>query len=206
MLYLKGHLARPLDAVLTNATRLAVLRQLAKAKGPMSGRRLAKFGGVNHQAAADALETLRELGLVKSAPSGRAVAWALDKRRWLVSELLLPFLEKEAEHADAVAAAIKKAFSGLESSVALSGKAAASRLEPGDELEIVVVAADARKAPAAEAAASELRAVLTERWGLRPRIRVLSRKTASRERNWDLLWQLLPSEGPITFGALGAGA
>ena len=55
MIYLKGHLARPLDAVLSAPSRLAVLRELARARAPLSGRALARLAGINHQGAATAL-------------------------------------------------------------------------------------------------------------------------------------------------------
>ena len=55
MIYLKGHLSRPLDAVLSAPSRLAVLRALFRAKSPLSGRALALLAGINHPGAAVAL-------------------------------------------------------------------------------------------------------------------------------------------------------
>ena len=63
MIYLNGHLARPLDAALSNGSRVAVLRVL-RGGGEVgkSGREIARLAGINHQAAAQALAGLAELG------------------------------------------------------------------------------------------------------------------------------------------------
>src|ERR1019366_4944275 len=101
MIYLSGHLARPLDAALSCGSRVAVLRVLRGAgEVGKSGRSIARAAGINHQAAAQALAALAELGLLERRAWGPKVLWRLDRRRWLVSEMLLPLLKKEAEHAD----------------------------------------------------------------------------------------------------------
>ena len=151
MIYLKGHLARPLDAVLSAPSRLAVLRALVRARTPLSGRALARAAGINHQGAAVALAALAKLGLVERRPAGRSDQWRLDRRRWIMSELILPLFEREAEHADAVAAAIRKALRGKAAAVLIGGAAAKGRLEPGRPVELVVVEGAIGRRPLSEA-------------------------------------------------------
>ena len=139
MIYLKGHLSRPLDAVLTAPSRLAVLRALFRAKSPLSGRALARLAGINHQGAAVALAGLARLGLVERRPAGRSDQWRLDRRGWLMSELLLPLLEREAEHAGAVVDAIRKGLRGKAAAAFVAGAAAKGRLEAGKPVQLVVV-------------------------------------------------------------------
>ncbi len=198
MIYLKGHLSRPLDAVLSAPSRLAVLRALFRAKSPMSGRALARLAGINHQGAAVALAALAGLGLVERRPAGRSDQWRLDRRRWLMSELLLPLLEREAEHADGVADAIKKGLRGKAAAVLLGGAAAKGRLEPGRPVELVVVENGAGRRTLSEALRS-LAALLKERWALELSVRVLARREAARAVALDDLWELLPIEGPPSF-------
>ena len=198
MIYLKGHLSRPLDAVLSAPSRLAVLRALFRAKSPLSGRALARLAGINHQGAAVALGALAKLGLVERRPAGRSDQWRLDRRRWLMSELLLPLLEREAEHADAVAGALKKALRGKAAAVLLGGAAAKGRLEPGWPIELVVVESAAGRRALSEALRS-LTALLKERWALELSVRVLPRREAARAVALDDLWELLPIEGPPSF-------
>ncbi len=198
MIYLKGHLARPLDAVLSAPSRLAVLRALFRSKSPLSGRALARIAGINHQGASVALAALAKLGLVERRPAGRSDQWRLDRRRWLMLEVLLPLLEREAEHADAVADAIRKALRGKAAAVLIAGAAAKGRLAPGQTLELVAVEASGGRRALGDAVRG-LAALMNERWSLELAVRVLSRREAVRAVALEDLWELLPVEGPPSF-------
>jgi DNA-binding transcriptional ArsR family regulator len=202
MIYLKGHLARPLDAVLSAPSRLAVLRALFRAKAPLSGRAIARLAGINHQGAAVALAALAGRGLVERRPAGRSDQWRLDRRGWLMSELLLPLLEREAEHADAVAGAIRKALRGKAAAVLVGGSAAKGRLAPGQALELVVVEGPGGRRPLADAVRG-LASLLKERWSLGSTVRVLSRREGARAADLEDLWELLPVEGPPSYFSTG---
>ena len=205
MIYLKGHLARPLDAVFSAPSRLAVLRALFRVKAPMSGRAIARVAGINHQGASVALAALATLGLVERRPSGRSDQWRLDRRRWLMTELLLPLLEREAEHADAVAGAIKKALRGKAGAVLLGGAASQGRLEPGRPVELVVVEGAGGRRDLSDGLRG-LAALVKERWTLDLEVRVLTRREALRAAAVENLWELLPEEGPASFHLAGTVA
>ena len=202
MIYLKGHLARPLDAVLSAPSRLSVLRELARARAPLSGRALARLAGINHQGAAVALADLAELGLVERRPAGRSSQWRLDRRRWILSELLLPFLKRESEYVAGVADLVKKSLRGKAAAVFIGGAAARGRLEPGRPLELIAVEAAAGRKGLGEAARA-LAVQLGERWSLPADIRIVSRREALRAVNVEDLWELLPVEGPPSYFAAG---
>ena len=193
MIYLKGPLARPLDAVLSAPSRLAVLRALFRAKAPLSGRALARSAGINHQGAAVALAGLEKLGLVERRPAGRSDQWRLDRRRWLMTELLLPLLEREGAHADAVAGEIKKALRGRAEAVLIAAKG---------PLQLIIV--EGRRS---SEAVRGLTALLKERWALDVEIRSVSRAQGLRAVALENLWELLPVEGPPSyFAAAGTTA
>lgn len=200
MIYLKGHLARPLNAVLSAPSRLAVLRALALSRAPLSGRAAARLAGINHQGASVALAALEKLGLVERRPAGRSDQWRLDRRRWLVSGLLLPLLEREARHAIDVSAELKKALRGKAAAVFIGGEAAKGRLEPGAPLELVAVEGPAGRRPLGEAV-RVLTALAKERWALELDVRVLARREALRAAAVEDLWELLPVEGPPSYFA-----
>ncbi|MCR4295994.1 MAG: MarR family transcriptional regulator [Elusimicrobia bacterium] len=202
MIYQKGHLARPLDAVLSAPSRLAVLRALFRARAPLSGRALARLAGINHQGASTALAGLEKLGLVARRPAGRSDQWRLDRRRWLIAELLLPLFEREAELADAVAGAVKKALRGKAAAALIGGPAAKGRLEPGQPFELVVVELSGGRRALADAV-RELAALFKERWSLELTVRVLSRREGLRAAVLEDLWELLPVEGPASYFAAG---
>lgn len=205
MIYQKGHLARPLDAVLSAPSRLAVLRALFRARSPLSGRALARLAGINHQGAATALAGLERLGLVARRPAGRSDQWRLDRRRWIMSELLLPLFEREAALADSVAGAVKKALRGKAAAVLVGGAAAKGRLEPGQAFELVVVELPAGRRALADAVRG-LAALFEDRWSLGLTVRFLSRREGPRAAALEDLWELLPVEGPPSYFATGTTA
>ena len=195
MIYLKGHLARPLDAVLSAPSRLCVLRALALSRAPLSGRAVARLAGINHQGASVALAALEKIGLVERRPAGRSDQWRLDRRRRLVSEMLLPLLQRESQYALGVADAVKKGLRGKAAAVLIAGEAAKGRLEPGASLELVAVEGPGGRRPLGEAV-RVLSAQLREDWALELDVRVLTRREALRAVAVEDLWELLPVEGP----------
>lgn len=205
VIYLKGRLARPLDAVLSAPSRLAVLRALARAKSPLSGRALARSAGINHQGAAAALAALARLGLVERRPAGRSDQWRLDRRRWIMSELILPLFEREARHAGAVVDAIRKGLRGKAAAVLIGGAAAKGSLEPGRPLDLVLVEGPAGRRPLSEALRG-LAALMKERWSLDLEVRLLPRREAARAAALEDLWEILPVEGPPSYFAAGTTA
>ncbi len=202
MIYLKGYLSRPLDAVLSAPSRLAVLRALVRAKAPLSGRAAARAAGINHQGAATALAALAKLGLVERRPAGRSDQWRLDRRRWLNAELLLPLLERVAEHAAGAAAAIKKGLRGKAAAVFVAGAAAKGRLEAGDALELIVVEGPGGRRVLGDAVRA-LSASLKEDWSLSLSVRALTLREGARAVAIEDLWELLPVEGPPSYFATG---
>lgn len=202
MIYLKGHLARPLDAAFSAPSRLAVLRELARAKAPASGRALARAAGINHQGAAAALAALERLSLVERRPAGRSDQWRLRRGHWLVSELLAPLFEREAAHAASLAAEIKSRLRARAAAVLVAGDAAKGRFSAGGSVELVAVAGPSGRRALAEAVRT-LAASSRERWGTPLRVRVLSAREAARAAAVEDLWQLLPAEGPPSYFAAG---
>jgi DNA-binding transcriptional ArsR family regulator len=201
MIYQKGHLARPLDAVFSAPSRLAVLRALARSRAPLSGRAIARLAAINHQGAAVALAALAKLGLVERRPAGRSDQWRLDRRRWLLTELLLPLFQREAELADAVANAIKKGLRGKADVILIAGAAAKGRLEPGQPVELILVAGAGGRRPLSEGV-RELSSLMAEQWSLKLEARVLSRAEAARASAFEDLWELYPTEGQPSYFAI----
>ena len=195
MIYLHGHLARPLDAALSCGSRVAVLRVLRGAgEQGRGGREIARLAGVNHQAAAQALAALAELGLLERRAWGRKVLWRLDRRRWLVSEVLLPMLSREAQHAEGIVAEIKARLKGKCRAALITGDAARGRLAPGRPLSLAAVEGGAQKGLGE--ALRGLKAELAERWGVTLDARIVSIREGVKVAALDEAWRLLPDEGP----------
>src|SRR5688572_16481252 len=97
MIYLKGHLARPLDALFSSPSRLAPLRALHLAPEGLTGRWVARRAGISPQAALNALDALAGLHLVTKQESGRSLIWFVARKHWLNAKLLGPLFASEKE-------------------------------------------------------------------------------------------------------------
>lgn len=197
MIYQRGHLARPLDAIFGSASRLASLRALFGARESLSGRQVARRAGINHQAAALALKDLEKAGVVQRREAPRAILWRLDRRRFLIEEALLPLFEAEVRHADEISGAIKAGLDRKADSVILVGDAAKGALKPGAPLELRVLCEPGRRRALSEALRTLARE-LEERFALALAASVLTKKEARSRLELLDGWQLLPTEGRPT--------
>lgn len=84
-----------IDQLFGGPGRTAVLRVLADASGPLTGRQIADVAGLSPAGAARALDRFAELGVTKRQPVGRAVLHELDRESALVSQIILPAVEAE---------------------------------------------------------------------------------------------------------------
>jgi DNA-binding transcriptional ArsR family regulator len=201
MIYLRGHLARPLDAALSNGSRVAVLRVLHDEDGDRGGREIARLAGINHQAAAQALAALEELGLVRRQDWGRKDVWRFERRHH-VGEALHALFQAEKRHADEIAAAVKSRLKGKADAVVIVGDAAMGKLEPGKALELVAVCEPGKRRPLLEAA-RVLERDLKERFFLALKLEVRTGREAAASFEFADGWQLLPSEGRPSISSLG---
>ena len=95
-----------IDQLFGGPGRTAVLRVLADARGPLTGRQIAEIAGLSPAGAARVLDRLAELGVTTRQPVGRAVLHELDRGSPLVSQIILPAIE--AEHGIAAARAERR--------------------------------------------------------------------------------------------------
>jgi hypothetical protein len=195
MIYLKGHLARPLDSILSSGSRLAVLRALHGAgEVGRGGREVARAAGINHQSAAQSLHALADLGVLERKAWGRKTLWRFDRRRWLVSEILLPMLERESEHSELIAAEIKSRLKGKCRAAMIVGDGARGRMLPAKPLSLVAVEGGAQKGLGE--ALRGLKEELSTRWSVELDARIVSAAAGMKIAALEDAWRLLPDEGP----------
>ena len=84
-----------IDQLFGGPGRTAVLRVLADASGPLTGRQIADAASLSPAGAARALDRLAELGVTRRQPVGRAVLHELDRGSVLVSGIIVPAIEAE---------------------------------------------------------------------------------------------------------------
>jgi uncharacterized protein len=124
-----------IDELFGGPGRTAVLRVLADAKTPLTGRQVAVVAGLSPAGAARALDRFAQLGVTKRQPVGRAVLHELDRETAFVSQIILPAIE--AEHRIAAARAERR--SGLVPSEVIS-----CLVEGFDPLQIILFGSRAR--------------------------------------------------------------
>ena len=124
-----------IDELFGGPGRTAVLRVLAAAKAPLTGRQIALSAGLSPAGAARALDRFAELGVTKRQPVGRAVLHELDYETELVSQIILPTIKAERR----IAAARAEKRTGLVPSDVIS-----CLVEGFDPLKIILFGSRAR--------------------------------------------------------------
>ena len=199
MIYQKGYLARPLDAVLGNASALSVLRVLCGEKEGLSGRQIAQRAEINHQSAAMTLRSLEKVRLVLTRDYGRSILWRLNRVHFLIDEILLALFEGEARHSQEVVVSIKGYLDRKTDGVVLVGAAAKGRLAAGAPLEMMILCEHGRRRALGDAL-RELTLDLDRRFAIELKPVVLTKREAALKIEILDGWQLLPAEGrPSVF-------
>ncbi|MBU2575424.1 MAG: nucleotidyltransferase domain-containing protein [Elusimicrobia bacterium] len=133
-------LEKPLDWVFSTPSSVAVLRSLRDSKEGMSGRAVAREGGINHQTCALTVIRLESLGLVKRQGSGKTRLISLNFDHFLIQEVLLPLLRKEREMAARIRRDIAGGIGEQALSTTLFGSAARGGSVPGSDVDLLVIA------------------------------------------------------------------
>jgi hypothetical protein len=84
-----------LEDLLAGPGRIGVLRTLARADGPLTGRQIAKIAGLSHAGAGRFLARLHEAGLVTRTEVGRAVLHEFERGNPLVTKIVHPLFAAE---------------------------------------------------------------------------------------------------------------
>jgi hypothetical protein len=192
MIYKRGFLACPLDALFSNGTRVAVLRVLHDKHEPIAGRAVARMAQVNHQAAANALKSLQRLKVVRGTADGR---WILERRNILGLDLVQKTFKTEAVYVASLVDTVRNRLAGTADGAFFFGAAALGKLAPGGTLHLAAVVGRKGRAPLAEAVRG-LSTDIRQVWGLELDARVLSAEDARLLSVREEAWRLLPDEGP----------
>jgi predicted nucleotidyltransferase len=84
-----------LEELLAGTGRIAVLRALASASEPLTGRQVARVAGLSHAGATRVLSRLHDAGLVTRRSVGRAMLHQLVHDDPVVSRLVMPLFHAE---------------------------------------------------------------------------------------------------------------
>lgn len=144
-----------LEVLFGGPGRTAILRLLASQTVPLTGREVAELTGLSPAGASRALEHLARFGVVTPRRVGRAVTHVLERDNLVVESIVLPALEAERTLLSAMIDDIATTFGPLSEGVVLFGSVGRGEPEPGSDIDVLIVTADAAGAVRASSVADQ---------------------------------------------------
>lgn len=163
----------PLAVAFPTPSAIAVLRALCWARGDMSQRSLARVAGISHQSCADILDCLERAKLVERIRVGKSRAVRMNENHAIISDLVLPLLNKERELIDGIEGSIRREFGALCHKIILKGV-----MRGNGQVEMIV---SPESRAQVESLARKAAAGIGERYGLDMDFRVYTYADAPEE-------------------------
>lgn len=142
----------PLNKMMNSETKVKVLRLFCSGVGECTGRQIAKLLNVAQSPVQIALAALYNEGVLDRKNFGKAFAYGLNSKNWLVETLLKPMFHIEKEYQSKLWVKIRQSldeagFLGEILSVCLFGSVGRGQERPTSDIDLlVIVKNDARKA------------------------------------------------------------
>ncbi|MBI3552577.1 MAG: hypothetical protein HY077_08655 [Elusimicrobia bacterium] len=111
----------PLSAALPTPAALSILRVLANINARLSLRQVGRIAGVSHETCAHVLAELARSRLVEIHRIGKSSTASLNDGNAIISELILPLLDRERQMVDEIGRDIDRQFAPLCLKVVMRG-------------------------------------------------------------------------------------
>lgn len=190
-----------LNAILTSASRVAILRALYETDGPKSGRALERACGLSNRATMLALEHLVQMGVVNREIAGRAHQYTLNESSYLVAKALKPAFDAEVLFWDDLQRLIRRTVHPRPQAAVATGPLARGEAEYGGRLMLMMLFASSRERMRALAVMPRLATRVRERYAMALEHHLLDDNTMEREE-YAPLWHRVEREGILLFGTL----
>lgn len=92
------HLHAPLNKILNTETKIKALRFFCSAGGEITGRQVAKMLNMSSTPVQAALRDLYNEGVLERKGFGRAFAYQLNRKNWVVDKVLVPMFQEEGAY------------------------------------------------------------------------------------------------------------
>lgn len=135
----RGYVTRPLDALFSASSHVAVLRTLGDLAAGASGREIARLAGLAPQAALDALTRLEATGMIRRTLGGGAHLFTLNRGHWLVQNALLPLFESERAFTPALLKVLRGAFARHVLSGVIFGSVSRGEDAPSSDVDVCLI-------------------------------------------------------------------
>jgi predicted nucleotidyltransferase len=155
---------RVLDYIFINTSNLAVLRVLNERVIGLSGRETARLSGISLRAAQLSLSSLENLKIVDRHYGGREHIFTLNRKNFIVNEIISNIFSAEESFHVSVFKKIKSSLIKLTDSIILFGSVAREEETTDSDLDICIIYS--RGLRNIEKAVSRLRDELNENFGV----------------------------------------
>jgi predicted nucleotidyltransferase len=166
-----------MEDIFGTRSRAKVLDVLQGVKIPLNASDIARRTRLSQPAATTALAELERMGIVDSAPSGRANIYWLDRENIYVQRIVDIAFRAQRSMPDELEADLKRLFGDVCSSIVLFGSYARGTQAPGSDIDVILVARDAAGTGALDDLLADEGVLFSHRWGA-----TLSAITYSPER------------------------
>lgn len=135
---------KPLNKILNSETKIKVMRLLCSGVGESTGRQIARLLNVAQSPVQIALADLYNEGILDRKKFGKAFAYGLNSKNWLVESALKPLFRVEAEYQAQLWAKIRQHLEGSELgrqiiSVSLFGSVLSGQDRPTSDIDLLVI-------------------------------------------------------------------
>ena len=151
------------DDILGQPSRVSLLRVLAQAEKPETGRRLAARSGLSPRAGHQTLHRMVQLGLVRQVPSGKAFLFSLERQHPTVAKALLPLFEYERAEEGNVLEDLIRDLKGDALTVLVFGSTGTGNETAGSDLDVLCIVPDRAAVRRVEQARDAMSARFRER-------------------------------------------
>jgi predicted nucleotidyltransferase len=164
-------LNKPLNKILNSETKIKVLRLFCSGVGESTGRQVAKLLNVAQSPVQIALADLYNEGILDRKSFGKAFAYGLNSRNWLVESSLRPMFRAESEYPEKLWAKIRQrlegaAMGGQILSASLFGSVLTGQDRATSDIDLLVILKDDAEKQAVEDVFIDMNRGVIEETGL----------------------------------------
>ncbi len=132
--------ANQLNSLLSQVSKVRILRFLVKTWAELNGREIAAATGLSHVKVHTALKELGQYGVVTMRGQGRSILYRLNADNVLVKRLLVPLFENEERLGNLLSDILARYLkASAPKSVILFGSFATDRARPDSDIDVLVI-------------------------------------------------------------------
>jgi len=128
-----------IDKILSQPTKIKLLRFFVDSRPEMTGRELAKFCDVSHMQVYRILDALQSQGVVKKRQVAGAYLYTLNEKNVIVKNILIPLFQKEKNFLDEILKQLLNRITKKVLSIVVFGSVAEGRERPTSDVDIFIL-------------------------------------------------------------------